>query len=139
MDDSLTLAPRSLARASGAVVVGGGVGTMLRDLALQLQSTPAAHANWLAHVPWILLAINAVGVYVGTVLLAGPLRHHGPNTLVRLLLITGFLGGFTSYSSLFVALAAIWHLSVLASVAVGSGAVVSGAAAAGLGLLRWPR
>ena len=139
MDDALTLTPRQFARALGAVILGGATGTLLRDLVLRFQGAPSASAAWVTHIPWILLLINAVGVYVGTALLIGPLRHHGPNHVVRLVLITGFLGGFTSYSSLFVALAAIWHGSVLASLVVGAGAILSGVGAAWLGLRRWPR
>ena len=139
MADFLTLSPRDLVRAIGAVVVGGGVGTFLRAVALRSQGAPAAHAAWTAQIPWVLLVINAAGVYAATVLLAGPLRHQDPNDVVRLLLITGFLGGLTSYSSLYVALAAIWHRSVLASLVVGAGALMSGVAAAWLGLRRRPR
>ena len=138
MDDTLTLTPRQFVRALGAVSLGGAAGTLLRDLLLRFQTTPAASTAWATQIPWVLLLINAVGVYVGTALLFGPLRHHGPNNTVRLVLITGFLGGFTSYSSLFVALAAIWHGSALASLAVATGAILSGVAAAWLALRRRP-
>ncbi len=129
-----------------ALVAGGGaVGTLARDLILRLQPNPervlrasATYATpepWTSHVPWVLLGINFLGVYLAVVLLRGILRHHDPNDPMRLLLITGLLGGFTSYSSLYVSLGQIWHLSVLASVGVAGGAVASGLVAAWLGLL----
>ena len=131
------------------------MGTLARDLALRLQNTATpslpssttyvssnvatfvrvTHPSWSSHVPWVLLGINFIGVYAAVVLLRGILRHHDPNDPMRLLLITGLLGGFTSYSSLYVSLGEIWHLSVPASVGVAGGAVASGLFAAWLGLL----
>ena len=133
----VTLSPRQLVGAILAVAVGGAFGTLARDLALTLD--PASHSrSWMSHVPWALLVINVLGVFVATVLLRGPLRRHDPNDTWRLLWITGVLGGFTSYSSLFVALGEIWHLSVPAGVGTGAVAVASGVAAAALGLrVRW--
>lgn len=144
MRPSITLKPRQMALALFLVAIGGFVGTLARDLALRLQidATPVPRAtatyglatSWTSHIPWVLLAINFVGVFVAVVLLRGPLRHHDPNDPTRLLLITGLLGGFTSYSSLYVSLGEIWHLSILASVAVAGGAVASGLVGAWLGM-----
>ncbi len=134
-----------MVRAIWLVAGGGAVGTLARDLALRLQPNPttvlrgsaayATPAPWTSHVPWVLLGINFLGVYLAVVLLRGILRRHDPNDPMRLLLITGLLGGFTSYSSLYVSLGEIWHLSVPASVAVAGGAVASGLIGAWLGLL----
>jgi fluoride exporter len=154
MSSTISLSPRQMALAVALVAGGGAVGTLARDLALRLQSaaTPIPRGTatytganvatfvrvsrdaWPSHVPWVLLAINFVGVYGAVVLLRGILRHHDPNDPLRLLLVTGLLGGFTSYSSLYVSLGEIWHLSVLASVGVAGGAVASGLLAAWLGL-----
>ena len=144
MRPSITLRPRQMALAVVVVALGGAVGTWARDLALRLQSDTAPiprgsatygpAMTWTSHIPWVLLAINFVGVFLAVVLLRGPLRHHDPNDPTRLLLITGLLGGFTSYSSLYVSLGEIWHLSILASVAVAGGAVASGLVGAWLGL-----
>ena len=138
MPANITLPPRQFALALGAVLVGGGVGTLIRDLALKLQHIPAASTDWTTQVPWVRLVINVLGVYVATWLLRTSLRAHDPNDPWRLLLITGLLGGFTSYSSLVVAWAAIWHLSVATSVAVAVGSLASGAIAAWLGLRHHP-
>jgi fluoride ion exporter CrcB/FEX len=59
--------------------------------------------------------------------------------LTRLVVITGFFGGFTSYSSLYVSFGAIWHVSVLGAVLAGLVAVLSGVVAAWLGAKRWSR
>ena len=144
MRSSLSLSPRQMALAIALVAGGGALGTLAREITLRLQDTvtplPRGSATygwpqpWTSHVPWVLLGINFVGVYVAVVLLRGILRHHDPNDPMRLLLVTGLLGGFTSYSSLYVSLGEIWHLSVFASVAVGGGAVASGLFAAWLGL-----
>ena len=148
MRTSITLSPRQMTAAIGLVAGGGAVGTLARDLALRLQSdvTPVPRGpygdslrvpsigTWISHVPWVLLTINFLGVYLAVVLLRGILRHHDPNDPMRLLLITGVLGGFTSYSSLYVSLGEIWHLSVAASIGVAGGAVASGLFAAWLGL-----
>lgn len=145
MRANITLTPRQFAVALGAVAAGGGVGTLLRDLLTGLYAVPASSGwtayvphtpSWTTQIPWVLLTINLVGVFVATRLLRGPLRHHDPNDPVRLLVITGFLGGLTSYSGLFVALAALWHLSIAGSLLVATGAIVSGVLSAWLGLGR---
>jgi len=133
--------------------MGGAAGTILRDLLLKTNwldftpknewfrvdslngiATPVFPSNWTEYIPWMLLIINFVGVVLATALLAGPLRGHDPNNPTRLLAITGFFGGFTSYSGLFVDLAAVWHASVLGCFLVLFGAVASGVVGAWLGL-----
>ena len=64
----------------------------------------------------------------------GTLRHHDPNDLARLVVVTGFFGGFTSYSGLFVDIANVWHLSVAGGLGVLVSAVLSGVLAGWLGL-----
>lgn len=135
MRPHLTLSPKQLLVAILCVASGGAAGTLCRDLLLKMQSNGTG-SDWTARIPWVLLLINVVGVFLATRLLRGPLRHHDPNDFMRLLLITGAFGGFTSYSSLFVALAAIWHVSVPGSLFVALLALVSGAVAAWLGLGR---
>ena len=136
-----TLSPRQLTLAILVVALGGALGTALRDLSLKLNSTTwmtdlIGSNGWASRIPWILALINLVGVYAATKSLRGPLAHHDPNNLTRLVVITGFFGGFTSYSSLFVSLDAIWHVSVAGALLTGLGAVLSGAGAAWLGARR---
>jgi fluoride ion exporter CrcB/FEX len=141
------LSPRQFTIALLAVASGGAVGTLLRDLLLRGQhasiprgiaiyTSDSANGSWTGQIPWVLLAINFVGVYAATKLLRGALRQRDPNDPTRLLVITGFFGGFTSYSGLFVAFAAIWHLSIGGSIFVAAGAVGSGIFAGWLGLGR---
>ena len=139
-----TLTPRQLLLAIVAVAAGGALGTLLRDLALNAGTAQwylniVGSRGWGSHVPWILGLINVLGVYLATAALRGPLMQHNPNQLTRLLVVTGFFGGFTSYSSLFVSLWAIWRVSVTGSVLTGLTAVLSGVLAAWLGARSWSR
>jgi len=125
-----------------AVALGGAAGTLLRDLSLRIDSTSWFHSvvgthGWASRVPWVLMAINLVGVYLATLALRGPLARHDPNNLTRLLIITGFFGGFTSYSSLYVSVGSIWHVSVGGALVTIAAAVVAGVAAAWLGARSW--
>jgi fluoride ion exporter CrcB/FEX len=135
MAPHVTLKPKQLVIAIFAVAAGGAVGTLSRDLLLKLEPVQTG-TDWTTHIPWVLLSINLVGVLLATRMLRGPLRHHDPNDLTRLLIITGLFGGFTSYSSLFADLAAIWHLSIAGCLFVAAGALLSGVFAAWLGLMR---
>ncbi|HUV57450.1 MAG TPA: CrcB family protein [Acidimicrobiales bacterium] len=145
MRPNITLTPRQLAVAIVAVAIGGGVGTLARDLLLKLQPptapvmgwtgyAPLQTQSWTQAIPWVLLAINFVGVVIATWALAHPLRQHDPNDPTRLLVITGFFGGFTSYSSLFVDFDILWHRSVAGCLLVAAAAILSGIVAAWLGL-----
>lgn len=139
-----SLSPRQLSLAVLVVAGGGALGTLLRDLSLRIGSTHwyaslVGVTGWASRVPWILGLVNVVGVYLATRALRGPLAHHDPNDLTRLVVITGFFGGFTSYSSLYVSFGAIWHVSVLGAVLAGLVAVLSGVVAAWLGAKRWSR
>jgi fluoride ion exporter CrcB/FEX len=142
MSPNVTLKPREFVMALSSTAAGGFVGTLLRDLLTSLEHLPPATSSsvtWPQEIPWALLIINFLGVFLATRLLRGPLRAHDPNNLTRLLVITGFFGGLTSYSGLFVDLAAIWHLCIAGAVGVAVGAVLSGVLAAGLGLIRHRR
>lgn len=143
MRSTISLSPKQLGLAMLFVAFGGAVGTLIRDVLLTINlygiprgsdvySTP----DWTHQIPWVLLAINTVGVFVATDLLRHRLKHHDPNAPMRLLLITGFLGGLTSYSGLFVDLAAIWHLTIGGCLLVTVGAILSGVCAGMLGLGR---
>jgi len=131
-------------RAIGAVFVGGAIGTCLRAFLLShvavhsvqtaCQSVRCSAGPWADFVPWTLLAINAIGVYGATRLLAGPLRDCGFFDQWRLLSITGFFGGLTSYSSLFMALDVMRHVYPLGAIVTGLTALLSGATAAWLAI-----
>ena len=81
------------------VALGGFVGTIIRDVLMKLQ--PAANqSTWVSHIPWVLAAINLSGIYLATRLIVGPLRDNHFDNPMRLLLITGLLGRYTSYSAI---------------------------------------
>jgi fluoride ion exporter CrcB/FEX len=138
MPANITLRPRQLVLAICATAAGGFIGTLLRAWLTGLERLPNPNGSvtWPQEIPWVLLAINFVGVYLATNLLAGPLRHHDPNDATRVLVITGFFGGLTSYSGLYVDLAAIWHVCVGGCFVVAIGAILSGVLAGWLGLQR---
>jgi fluoride exporter len=74
-----------------AVAVGAAIGALLRWLAgLWL------NASW-SGFPLGTLAVNCVGGLLIGVALAW--FEHSPNELLRLLLVTGFLGGLTTFSA----------------------------------------
>jgi fluoride ion exporter CrcB/FEX len=138
---NLSLSPKQLALAVSATAAGGFLGTLLRAWLTGLEHLPNPNGavSWPQEIPWVLLAINFVGVFLATRLMRGPLRHRDPNDLTRILVITGFFGGLTSYSSFFVDMAAIWHICVGGGLLVTLGAILSGVVAAWLGLMRHRR
>lgn len=83
-------------RLIGLVFLGGSLGTLLRYAVAEVTPKPAG-------VPVAIVAINVVGAFaLGFVLEA--LSRRGPDEgrrrAVRLLVGTGVLGGFTTYSAL---------------------------------------
>ncbi len=89
--------------AIGLVVLGGTLGTAARQLAVNLWPVAGAF-------PWPILVINLLGA-LGLGVLAQALVRRGPDVggrrHLRLLLGTGFAGGFTTYSAFAVAVAAL--------------------------------
>jgi CrcB protein len=79
----------------GLIVFFGGAGGVLARDAL-LRTAPTSHDA----IPWMLLAINVSGAALLGVVVARVLDPHPRSTELRLLLATGLLGGFTTYSSL---------------------------------------
>jgi CrcB protein len=142
MHANVTLKPREFVMALSSAAAGGFSGTLLRDLLTSLEHLPSptsSFVTWPQEIPWALLAINMVGALIATALLRGPLRHHDPNDRTRVLVITGFFGGLTSYSGLFVAFSALWHVSAAGCLLVALGALLSGFVAGWLGLKRFHR
>ncbi len=81
------------------VALGGAAGSVLR-YAAAVQSV-----LWFGlHFPWGTLAVNLVGSAAIGVLGALPLPQEA-----RLLLITGLLGGFTTFSAFSLEVVLLWH------------------------------
>lgn len=77
------------------VFLGGGLGSVARHL------TVLGLSRWLpnSQFPWGVFAANILGSWVLGFLCVWPLMK-AQNTAVWLLLTTGFLGGFTTFSTL---------------------------------------
>lgn len=76
------------------VFVGGSLGVFARDALVRATTTTANS------VPWMLLGINVLGAAVLGFVVANVLDPRPHAISLRLLLATGLLGGFTTYSSL---------------------------------------
>jgi CrcB protein len=125
--------PAGLPRIAPCVVLAVFVGGIFGGLARYGigRAAPPAPAGF----PWDIFAINLSGAFALAVLLVTVVEILPPTTYVRPALGTGFLGAFTTFSSLAVAadhLAAHGHPSVAALYVVAS--VVGGLIAAQLGL-----
>jgi CrcB protein len=120
--------PASLA----LVFVGGTLGTAGREaLTLLIPSSGG--------VPWAVLIANLAGAFALGALLEALARRgadHGRRRMLRLLLGTGFLGGFTTYSALATDTAVLWGAGAAGLGAVYAvGTVLVGAVATLAGIL----
>lgn len=107
-----------------AVALGGFLGSLLR--VWLVPPSGRSQVAVLHMVPWALLGINALGVALAVYLLHRLFSHQSFLDPARLFLITGFLGGLTSYSGLLLSLYDIWQVRPLLAISVGLGAIVSG-------------
>lgn len=113
------------------VAGGGAIGSLLRYYVGQWALRLAGPA-----FPWGTLTVNVVGCFVIGVFAELILRRFDASPELRLLLITGFLGGFTTFSafsldaiSLFERGAAVsGAVYILASVGLSMAAVMAGLA-----------
>lgn len=78
-----------------AIFVGGGIGSMLRYAV-----TVIVTQRFGPGFPWATLAINVLGsLIIGVVFELSQTRALGVTPLVRIFLMTGILGGFTTFST----------------------------------------
>lgn len=111
------------------VAAGGAVGSSLR-YALTL----AAARGLPSAFPWGTLLVNTAGSFAIGALMAVAGSRGGPSPEVRLLLVTGVLGGFTTFSAYsFETLALARSGQVGAALAYAGGSVALGLAAAWCG------
>ncbi len=76
------------------VASGGALGASLRYL------TGIAALRWFgANFPWGTLMVNVIGSFVMGVLAEFIVRKLGASSELRLLLLTGLLGGYTTFSA----------------------------------------
>jgi CrcB protein len=115
----------------GLVALGGAVGTGIREALALTWPAPAGG------LPVTILVINVVGAFVlGALLEALALRgpDEGRRRAVRLLVGTGVLGGFTTYSSLATDAAALAGSALGVALAYAALSLVVGAAASLAGI-----
>ncbi len=74
--------------------LGGGGGSILRYL-----TTVAVNRLWPATFPWGTFTVNMAGSFLVGILVGFFGRQLPVNTDVRFLLITGFCGGYTTFST----------------------------------------
>gem|GEM_PF-20146 len=114
------------------VFVGGAFGTAAREGIGLLISTADG-------VPWAVLTANLAGAFLLGVLLEALVRRgadQGVRRMLRLLLGTGFMGGFTTYSALAADTAALFGAGSAGIAAVYAiGTLVIGAVASGAGIV----
>ncbi|MDQ4215316.1 CrcB family protein [Microbacterium capsulatum] len=116
-----------------ALVMAGGVAGTAARIGLGLV-LPTAAGSGLGAVPWATLIANIAGAFLIGVLAA---RLPGSSAM-RVLLGTGVLGGFTTYSAFAVGTVTLWHANPLLAAAYAVGSVVLGIGAAAAGL-DWAR
>lgn len=76
------------------VFIGGGLGAVLRHLTGMMVMRVAD-----ARFPWGTLVVNIAGCLAMGLLIAWLARRSAGDSDLRLLLATGFLGGFTTFSA----------------------------------------
>lgn len=108
------------------VAVGGAVGSVLR------YATMMGAARWLGvGFPWGTLAVNLVGsAAIGLLGASLPLSREA-----RLLLVTGLLGGFTTFSAFALDAWLLWQRAPWLAVLYVGGSVFGGLAACALAFL----
>jgi CrcB protein len=76
------------------IVAGGGAGSLLRYVA-----GSAIMARFGSRFPLGTMVINVTGSFTIGLLMTLFTERYQPHTNLRLLLVTGFLGGYTTFSS----------------------------------------
>lgn len=116
------------------VVLGGGIGAGLRHF-VGLASLRLFGPGF----PWGTVTVNVVGSFAMGLLIAWLARTSGSFQDLRLLLATGVLGGFTTFSAFSLDFAVLWERGALgpaAAYVIGSVVVSLAALFAGLWLVR---
>lgn len=116
------------------VAFGGAIGSVLRYYVSQLALRVAG-----PNFPWGTLTVNVVGCFVIGVFAEMITRRFDASPELRLLLITGFLGGFTTFSSFSLDAISLFERGAVASGAIymiASVGLSMAAVFAGLALMR---
>ena len=76
------------------LLLAGGIGTVARYVITNMMHSPSG-----AGFPWGILAVNVVGSFLFGVIWAISEHWSGDMDQVRLILLVGFMGGFTTFAS----------------------------------------
>ncbi|MFK4759585.1 fluoride efflux transporter FluC [Microbacterium sp. ZW T5_45] len=114
------------------VLSGGTIGTAAR-LGLALVIPDAGG------FPVATFVANVVGSFLIGVLSAWPLEERRGAVELRLLLGTGMLGGFTTYSAFTTGTVALWADALPLALLYAAGSIVVGLASAAAGIVAAPR
>jgi CrcB protein len=90
------------------VAIGGAIGSSLRHL-VNLTSVRLFGPGF----PWGTLAVNLVGCFAMGVVIEVLARRLGAPNELRLLVATGILGGFTTFSAFSLDFAVLWERGAL--------------------------
>lgn len=94
------------------VFLGGGLGAVCRHAANLGISRAVGHG-----FPWGTMAVNVVGSLAMGLLIAWLARRSAGDLDLRLLLATGFLGGFTTFSAFSLDVVALYERGALTAAA----------------------
>lgn len=97
---------------SGLIGIGGAVGAISRALVRDAVSVLLGES-----FPWGTLAVNVSGSFLAG-FISGILVQHTPSSLWRDLLVTGFLGGYTTFSAFELDVLGLWRSGGRAAAAV---------------------
>lgn len=109
----------------GLVVLGGTVGTAVRNLIETVYRTPPGQ------FPWATFAINVTGAFLlGALVEALVVAPPGPRRALQLAFGTGMLGGYTTYSTFVLEDIGLGSRGAASGVVYAAGSLVAGFAAA---------
>ncbi len=92
----------------GAVAAGGAIGAVLRH-GVNVMSTHL----WGTDFPWATLTVNILGSFVMGLLIAVFAHFWQPPQEIKLFLVTGLLGAFTTFSAFSLDVSVLWERGAL--------------------------
>ena len=96
----------------GAIALGGALGAVLRH------SVNVAALKFFGDgFPWGTLSVNVLGSFIMGLLIAVFAHYWQPNPAVKMFLITGFLGAFTTFSAFSLDVSVLYERGALAPAA----------------------
>ncbi|MCB1531826.1 MAG: fluoride efflux transporter CrcB [Alphaproteobacteria bacterium] len=114
-----------------AIAMGGALGAVFRH-----GVNVGAFKLFGDGFPWGTLGVNVIGSFIMGVLIAVFAQYWQPSHGVKLFLITGFLGAFTTFSTFSLDVSALWERGALGATALYvMGSVVLSVGALFLGLM----